>query len=40
MLADLIDKSDVWTLDIYWNNFEINHQFTKYWKESCGLDFD
>ena len=29
----------VWTSGNFENNFRINHDFTKYLKESCGLDF-
>ena len=35
--------SVVWTydtVDTFQNNFGINHKFSKYLKESCGLDFN
>ena len=30
----------VWTTDTFEDNIGINHKFTKYLKESCGLDLD
>ena len=30
----------VWTLNTFQNSFGIDYEFTKYLKESCGLDFD
>ena len=31
--------SVVWTYATIVNNFQINHKFTKYLKQSCGLDY-
>ena len=30
----------VWTMDTFENNIGIHHKFTKYFKDSCWLDFD
>ena len=30
----------VWSFDTFENNLEVKHKFTKYLKESCGLEFN
>ena len=35
-----ISISVVWTSDTFESNLRMNHKFTNYLKESCGLDFD
>ena len=34
----LLDNSGLELIDTSENNFGINQELTKYWKESCGLD--